>query len=106
MACSQPPQTPINIGAYPLSDKILFVVWDKPLGDGYMYKVTVDDGGQNSTSVTGDQGFGNVGLREIFGLNADTNYRVSVVLECRSHQGTFSQAATTTVTTLPAGEPI
>ncbi len=40
------PQTPINVGAYPVSDKIIFVVWDKPLGDGYMTKVTVDDGGK------------------------------------------------------------
>ncbi len=48
------PQIPINVGAYPVSDKIIFVVWDKPLGDGYRYKVTVDDGGQNRTSVTAE----------------------------------------------------
>ncbi len=38
-----------------------------------MYKVTVDDGGQNRTSATGEHGFGNAGFQEIFGLTADTN---------------------------------
>ncbi len=100
------PQIPINVGAYPVSDKIILVVWDKPLGDGYRYKVTVDDGGQNRTSVSGEQGFGNAGLHEIFLLTEDTNYTVSVQLECKDHRGTFSQPATTVVTTLPAGKLI
>ncbi len=85
------PQIPINVGAYPVSDKIIFVVWDKPLGDGYRYKVTVDDGGQSRTSVTAEQGFGNVRLHEIFGLTADTNYTVSVELECKDHGATFAR---------------
>ncbi len=97
---------PNNVGAYPLSDKILLVAWDKPLGDGYTYKVTVDGGGQNRSSVTGEHGFGNAGFQEIFGLTADTNYTVSVELECKDNPGTFSQPATTNVTTLPAGKPI
>ncbi len=100
------PQTPINVGAYPVSDKIIFVVWDKPLSDGYRTKVTVDDGGQNPTSLTAEQRFGNVRLYEIFGLTADTYYTVSVELECTDHRGTFSQPATTVVTTLPAGKLI
>ncbi len=100
------PQTPINVGAYPVSVKIIFVVWDKPLGDGYRTKATVDDGGQNRTSVTARQGFGNVRLHEIFGLTADANYTVSVELECKDHRGTFSQPATTAVTILPAGKLI
>ncbi len=100
------PQSPINVGAYPLSDKIMLVVWDKPLGDGYTYKVTVDDGGQNRSSVTGEHGFGNAGFQEIFGLTADTNYTVSVELECKDNPGTFSQPTRTNVTTLPAGKPI
>ncbi len=95
------PQTPINAGAYPVSDKIIFVVCDKPLGDGYRTKVTVDDGGQNRSSVTVEQGFGNVRLHETFGLTADTYYTVSVELECKDHLGTFSQPATTDVTILP-----
>ncbi len=100
------PQTPINVGAYQVSDKIIFVVWDKPLGDGYRTKVTVDDCGKKRTSVTAEQGFGNVRLHEIFGLTADTNYTVSVELECKDHRGTFSQPATTVLTNLPAGKLI
>ncbi len=85
------PQIPINVGAYPVSDKIIFVVWDKPLGDGCRYKVTVDDGGQSRTSVTAEQGIGYVRLQEIFGLTVDTNYTVSVELECKDHRGTFAR---------------
>ncbi len=80
------PQTPINV-----SDKIIFVVWDKPLGGGYRYKVTVDDGGQNHTSVIAEQGFGNVRLHDMFGLTADTYYTVSVELECKAHRATFAR---------------
>ncbi len=100
------PQAPINIGAYAVSDKTILVVWDKPLGGGYMYKVKVDNGGQNHTLFTGEQGFGNAGLKEIFGLNAATNHTVSVELECKNNPGTSSQPVTTAVTTLSAGKPI
>ncbi len=85
------PQIPINVGATPVSDKIIFVVWDKPHGNGFRYKFTVDDGGQNRSSVTAEQGFGNERLHEIFGLTADTNYTVSVELECKDHRGTFAR---------------
>ncbi len=66
----------------------------------------MDDGGQSRTSLTAEQGFGNVWLHEIFGLTADTNYTVSVELECTDHRGTFSQPAMTDVTILPAGKLI
>ncbi len=100
------PQTPINVVAYPVSDQIMLVAWDKPLGNGYMYKVIVNDGGQNHTLLTGEQGFGNAGLQEVVGLNAATNYTVSVELECKNNPGTSSQPVTTAVTTLSAGKPI
>ncbi len=104
MLCSQPPHPPTNVGAYTISDKRIAVLWDKPLGDGYMYKVTVDEAGQNLQSKSGKQGFGNVGFQEIDNLTADKNYTVNVELECQYHQGAFSQKVTTFVTTLSAGK--
>ncbi len=48
---AQPP-TPINVGAYPVSDKIIFVVWDKPLGDGKLIWKLFGQGKFNNHSFT------------------------------------------------------
>ncbi len=102
--CSQPPKTPINVGAYAISDQRIAVVWDKSLGYDYKYKVTVEAPGKQPKTETGLQGFGNAGFSEIIGLTPDTNYTVSVELECKAHLGVFSPKATTYEKTLANGK--
>ncbi len=102
--CSQPPQSPTYVGAYAVSDTRIMVVWDKPLGDGYKYKVTVNKTSQNPQIKTGEQGFGNAGLEQFFGLTPKTNYTLSVQFECKDNPGKFSPAATTDVKTLDSGK--
>ncbi len=102
--CNQPPQNPIHVGAYAISSTRVAVVWDKPIGGGYKYKVAAKSPGQSPITGRGEQGFGNAGFYELFGLTPKTNYSVSVQLECNDNPGKFSQAATTFVMTLISGK--
>ncbi len=104
VACSQPPQKPNNVGAYAISDKRIAVVWDKPPGNGYKFKVTAEAPGKPTKTETGEQGFGNAGFSKIMDLVANTNYTVNVELECKGYPGTLSPKATTHVKTLVIGK--
>ncbi len=102
--CSNPPQPPENVGSFPFSDTSIFVSWDKPLGFGYKYTITVDGGGGTPKTASGEQGFGNAGFVQITGLSAKISYTVKVKLECTNNPNTFSGEISTQVTTLTTGE--
>ncbi len=97
--CSQKPQPPINVGACAISDKRIAVVWDKPFGYDYKFKVTAEVSGKPTKTETGVQGFGNAGFSEMLGLASDTNYTFNVELECKDHLGVYSPKPTTYVKT-------
>ncbi len=103
--CGNPPQPPENVGSFPFSDTSIFVSWDKPLGFGYKYTVTVDGSGAPKTA-SGEQGFGNAGFVQITGLSAKTSYTVKMKMECINNPNTFSGEISTQVTTLATGEQI
>ncbi len=96
--CGATPEPPKNVQAYPVSSQQIVVYWTKPVGPGYTSKVTVG----NSPSEK-DRGVSPALAEGITGLNANTNYTVSVQLSCTGKGGEFSTAATTTVKTFPTG---
>ncbi len=98
--CTDPPKPPENVGGFALSDKSIFVSWDKPLGDGYKYTVSVDA----EEKAKGVHGFGNAGFVQISGLAQGKAYTVKVKLECANNAGTFSEEKSAQVTTLATGK--
>ncbi len=92
--------TPENVGGFALNDKTIFVSWDKPLGDGYKYTVSVDA----EEKAKGVHGFGNAGFVQISGFTQSKTYTVKVKLECANNSGTFSEEKSAQVTTLATGK--
>ncbi len=69
VSCNQAqPQEPTNVGAYPISNKMIMVVWDTLLGGAYKYTVTVNEAGYNSQTKAGEQGWGTQGLNNSLDL--------------------------------------
>ncbi len=103
VTCQSHPERPTNVGAFAISDKSIFVVWDKELGDSYNYKVTVDAAGTVKQEKSGDQGFGNAGLVQISGLTEKSQLTVTVQLACKDTPTEYTQARKVIVTTLATG---
>ncbi len=57
-------------------------MWDKDIGEGYNYKVTVDEAGTITQTIPGTQGFGNAGLIQVKTLTKEKQYTVTVQLAC------------------------
>ncbi len=100
--CEVPP-LPTNVQAYPVTSQQIIAYWSKPVGVGYTSKVVVSKGDAVKSSSTKDRGVSPALAEGITGLDADTNYTVSVYLSCTDQKDTFSNAITTTVKTFPTG---
>ncbi len=87
--CSDPPQDPINVDVYVVSGVEMIVSFDKPIGDGYKYKVTYKDTNPEQ-EASGILGYGNAATHVLSGLTAATDYKIKVFLECDSKPNVFS----------------
>ncbi len=101
--CINPPPRPLNVGVYAISDTSIFVVWDKPLGNGYGYHISIQEAGTEVQSSRGNQGFGNAGFVQINGLTADSQYTATVQLMCTEEPNALSLDEMVLVRTLQVG---
>ncbi len=101
--CTNPPPRALNFGAYAISDKSIFVVWDKPLGNGYGYHISIQQAGTEVQSASGVHGFGNAGFVQISGFTADNQYTATVQLMCTEEPSILSQNEMVLVRTLQVG---
>ncbi len=74
------------------------------MGTGYNFKITVKQGSNLITTITGPTGFGNTKAVVVRGLQAKTPYDFDLVHECTSEPGKFSSVKTTSTTTLDASK--
>ncbi len=101
--CPNPPPQPLNVGVYAISDTSIFVVWDKPLGNGYGYHISIQEAGTEVQSNSGNQGFGNAGFVQIKGLTAESQYTATVQLMCTEEPNALSLNEMVLVRTLQVG---
>ncbi len=99
--CSSP--QPTHVAATSPSYDSITVVWQKPFGDGYKYKVTVKIGQEEKATKNGTSDVSLAGSVTFTGLQAATNYTVDVQLACDNQEAFTGQSISTTVKTLPGG---
>lgn len=90
-ACGYPVQIATNFTALPVSESQIILVWDKPLGFGFNYKITVQLGSGILQVIKGELGFGNAAALTINGLFPLTQYKFALSLECESNPGKYSR---------------
>ncbi len=67
----------------------MIVSFDKPIGDGYKYKITYKDTNAEK-EATGTLGYGTAATHVLTGLTAATDYKIKVFLVCDSKPNVFS----------------
>ncbi len=102
VACAQPPQLPVNVGAYPVSSSEVLVVLDKPIGDGYDFKISYSGGPGITLGTQGPLGYGTAWIQVISSLQPDYEYEFQVEMSCE-HSSSYSQPISVIVKTLPVG---
>ncbi len=89
--CTDTPPDPQNVGAYVVSGSKMLVWWDKPIGNGYNYKLTYKEIGTNNLNEkTGSHGYTTVGNFILSSLTPGKEYEITVNLECASNPNIFS----------------
>ncbi len=83
---------PIHLATLPLSGTQILLVWDKPLGDGYDFKVEVKNGAVLMEVTFGPLGFGNAKTVVINRLQPQTTYTFYVYHQCSSNPGHYTNA--------------
>ncbi len=89
--------------ALALSESQILLVWDKPIGPGYNFKVEVKIGTAIVKVILGEMGFGNAKAVAIDGLQPITTYTFLIYHSCTSVPGQYSTAKTTSTATLAKG---
>ncbi len=88
--CTDTPPDPKNVGAYVVSGRKVLVWWDKPIGNGYKYKVTYKEGHNTFPEKKGIHGYTTVGNFILSSLTPGKEYKITVNLECASNANIFS----------------
>ncbi len=84
-----------------VSDTQILMVWDKPLGYGYRYKVEVKIGSYVIQVLYGETGFGNAKTVIVYNLQPSQAYNFSAFHECTNNPGPYSKAKTMQAATMP-----
>ncbi len=98
------PKKPAHLGVMAVSDTQVLMVWDKPLGNGYRYKVEVKVGALVIQVLYGETGFGNAKTVIVYNLQPGQAYDFSAFHECTHHPGTYSTPRMLSATTMGLGK--
>ncbi len=95
----------LDYSALSLSYSQILLVWDKPIGPGYDFKVEVKNGTAIAQVIRGEMGFGNAKAVVIDGLQPSTTYTLYIYHSCSSSPEHYTTAKHTSATTLAKGSP-
>ncbi len=94
---------PEELGAHALSDTQILLMWNKDLGLGYNYRITIKIGAVPIRISHGMMTFGSIAVVVVDNLLPNQRFDFEVRHECSSNPGTLSSPRTAFATTLTEG---
>ncbi len=96
--------SPKSLRTRALTDTQILLIWNKPLGDGYKFKITTFIGAAVVKTTEGFMSYGSIGAVVVTGLQPNQPYTFKVQHDCVYTPGTSSTQKTRTGTTLNPGK--
>ncbi len=97
---------PTNAETYVVSESQLLWIWDKPIGNGYSFKVTVKEGTTVVREINERMGYGPIGVVVIQGLQPKKEYSLSLSHYCTGTETPMQALGEQKVTTFDKGKPV
>ncbi len=93
-----------ELAVQPLSESQVLLVWNKPLGPGYKYRIQVNVSNILLKEIKGTLGFGSIQTVVVNGLLPSTAYSFTAQHECEAKPGVYSKVKSLPATTLGPGK--
>ncbi len=103
---STKPQFTNKYVAQPLSESQVLLVWNKPLGPGYKYRIQVNISNIILKEIRGTLGFGSIQTVVVNGLLPNTEYSITAQHECESNPDVYSKVKTQLAKTYASGKSL
>ncbi len=102
----QKPKKPLKASAVAVSESQVLVMWSKPLGPGYNFRVVVKLRDVILKVLTGETGFGNSKAIVVNWLQPNIEYNFTMEHECAVNPGHYSKVKYVLASTLKKGNSL